>query len=151
MMRITLGYPQADEEMRILDSQRQQHPIDALAQVVSAEELMAAQQAVTQVYVDDLIKEYIVSLANATRKHPDIYLGVSPRGSLALFKASRARAAVLDRDFVIPDDIKALAEFTLAHRLIISPSARIKNVDSRAVLNEILDSVPVPGTRVRAR
>lgn len=151
MMRITLGYPQADEEMRILDSQRQQHPIGALAQVVSAEELMAAQQAVTQVYVDDLIKEYIVSLANATRKHPDIYLGVSPRGSLALFKASRARAAVLDRDFVIPDDIKALAEFTLAHRLIISPSARIKNVDSRAVLNEILDSVPVPGTRVRAR
>lgn len=151
MMRITLGYPQMDEEMRILDSQRQQHPIDALAQVVSAEELVAAQRAVTQVYVDDLIKEYIVSLANATRKHADIYLGVSPRGSLALFKASRARAAVLDRDFVIPDDIKALAESTLAHRLIISPSARIKNIDSRAVLNEILDSVPVPGTRVRAR
>lgn len=151
MMRITLGYPQPEQEMRVLDSQRSRHPINDLGQVVSGEELVAAQQAVTEVYVDELIKEYIVGLANATRKHPDIYLGVSPRGSLALFKTGRARAAVENRDFVIPDDIKALAESTLAHRLIISPSARIKNVDPRAVLNEILDATPVPGTRVRAR
>ena len=151
MMRITLGYPLPEQEMRILDSQRSHHPIGDLGQVISREELMAAQRAVTEVYVDELIKEYIVGLANATRKHPDIYLGVSPRGSLALFKAGRARAAVESRDFVIPDDIKALAESTLAHRLIISPSARIKNVDPRAVLNEILDATPVPGTRVRAR
>jgi MoxR-like ATPase len=151
IMRITLGYPQPDEEMRILDSQRQQHPIGALEQVVSAAELVAAQRAVTDVYVDDLIKEYIVTLSNATRKHPDIYLGASPRGSLALYKTCRARAAVLDRDYVIPDDVKLMAEATLTHRLIVSPSARIKNVDPRAVLNEILDSVPVPGTRVRAR
>jgi MoxR-like ATPase len=151
IMRITLGYPQPDEEMRILDSQRQQHPIGALEQVVSAAELVAAQHAVTEVYVDDLIKEYIVTLSNATRKHPDIYLGASPRGSLALYKTCRARAAVLDRDYVIPDDVKLMAEATLAHRLIVSPSARIKNVDPRAVLSEILDSVPVPGTRVRAR
>ena len=149
MMRITLGYPQPAQEVAILDSQRQQHPISALAQVVSGADLVAAQQAVTTVYVDDLIKEYIVALANATRKHADIYLGVSPRGSLALFKASRARAAVESRDFVIPDDIKALVEATLAHRLIISPSARIKNVDPRTILGEILDSVAVPGTRAR--
>ncbi|MER2600711.1 MAG: MoxR family ATPase [Caldilineales bacterium] len=151
MMRITLGYPQPEQEMRVLDSQRSHHPISDLGQVISGAELVAAQQAVTQVYVDDLIKEYIVALANATRKHPDIYLGVSPRGSLALFKAGRARAAVESRDFVIPDDIKVLADSTLAHRLIISPSARIKNVDPRTVLGEILDSVPVPGTRVRTR
>jgi MoxR-like ATPase len=151
MMRITLGYPQPDEEMRILDSQRQSHPIHELQQVISRDELVQAQLAVTEVYVDTLIKEYIVSLVNATRKHPDIYLGASPRGSLALYKTGRANAAVQGREYVIPDDIKLMAEPTLAHRLIVSPSARIKNVDPRAVLNEILDSVPVPGTRVRAK
>jgi MoxR-like ATPase len=151
MLRITLGYPDAGHEMHMLDTQRQAHPIDQLQQVVSIEELQTAQRAVTEVYVDDLIKEYIVALVNATRQHPDIYLGASPRGSLALYKTTRARAAVLDRDYVIPDDIKAMAEPALAHRMIVSPSARIKNVDSRAVLKEILDSVPVPGTRVRAR
>ena len=151
MMRITLGYPQPEEEMRILDSQRQSHPIHELQQVISRDELVQAQLAVTEVYVDTLIKEYIVSLVNATRKHPDIYLGASPRGSLALYKTGRANAAVQGREYVIPDDIKLMAEPTLAHRLIVSPSARIKNVDPRAVLNEILDSVPVPGTRVRAK
>lgn len=150
MMRITLGYPQPEEEMRILDSQRQSHPIHELQQVISRDELVQAQLAVTEVYVDTLIKEYIVSLVNATRKHPDIYLGASPRGSLALYKAARAHAAVDAREFVIPDDVKMMAEPTLSHRLIVSPSARIKNVDPRAVLKEILDSVPVPGTRVRA-
>jgi MoxR-like ATPase len=151
MLRITLGYPDAADEMHMLDTQRQAHPIDQLQQVVAIEELQAAQRAVTEVYVDDLIKEYIVALVNATRRHPDIYLGASPRGSLALYKTTRARAAVLGRDYVIPDDIKAMADPALAHRMIVSPSARIKNVDSRAVLKEILDSVPVPGTRVRAR
>ena len=151
MMSITLGYLEAEDEMRILDSQRRSHPISKLQQVVAAEELVAAQQAATEVYVDDLVKEYIVALVGATRKHPDIYLGASPRGSLALYKTSRAHAAVLGRDYVIPDDVKRMAEPTLAHRLIVSPSARIKNVDPRSVLAEILDSVPVPGTRVRAR
>ncbi len=151
MLRITLGYPNAGHEMQMLDTQRQSHPINQLEQVVSVEELQAVQHTVTEVYVDDLIKEYIVALVGATRKHPDIYLGASPRGSLALYKTTRARAAVLGRDYVIPDDIKAMAETALAHRMIVSPSARIKNVDSRAVLKEILDSVPVPGTRVRAR
>ncbi|MEZ4770324.1 MAG: MoxR family ATPase [Caldilineales bacterium] len=150
LLRTTLGYPEATQEMAILDSQRQSHPISRIAQVVSAEELVEAQRAVTDVYVDNLIKEYIVSLVGATRKHPDIYLGASPRGSLALYKAARANAAVDAREFVIPDDVKQMAEPTLSHRLIVSPSARIKNVDPRAVLKEILDSVPVPGTRVRA-
>jgi len=101
------------------------------------------------VYADPLIKEYIVSLVNATREHHDVYLGASPRGSLALHHAGQALAAMQGRDFVIPDDIKMLAEPTLAHRIIVSPSARIKNVDTRAVVREILDQVPVPGTRRR--
>jgi len=150
MMRLSLGYPSAADEIHILESQRQHHPIQDIGQAVSVEELLAAQDAVKQVYVDDLIKEYIVDLANATRHHPDIYLGVSPRGSLALFKTSRAYAALQGRTYVIPDDVKALLVLTFAHRLIISPSARIKNVESRAVVEEIAASVPVPGARVKA-
>jgi MoxR-like ATPase len=151
MMRVSLGYPSAADEMNILESQRKRHPIQDLEQVVPAAELLAAQSAVREVYADDLIKEYIVELANATRHHPDVYLGVSPRGSLALYKAARAYAALAERNYVIPDDVKALLEATFAHRLIISPSARIKNVEARAVVEQIASSVPVPGTRIRAR
>ncbi len=151
MLRISLGYPTQADEIAVLNSQQTHHPIEDIGQVVSAEELVLAQQAAKEVYMDDLIKEYIVQLTNATRKHPDVYLGASPRGSLALFKTARARAAMESRNYVIPDDIKALADFTLSHRIIISPSARIKNVDARAIMGEVLDSTPIPGTRVRAR
>jgi MoxR-like ATPase len=149
MMRISLGYPESDDEMTMLDRQQHSHPVTRLEQVVSAEELVGAQQSIREVYINDLVKEYIVKLVNASRRHPDVYLGSSPRGSIALYKTGQARAAILGRDYVIPDDIKALATVTLAHRLIISPSARIKNVDPRAVIQEILDSTPVPGARVR--
>jgi MoxR-like ATPase len=151
MMRVSLGYPLAADEISILESQREHHPVQDIEQVVSREELLAAQRAVRQVYVDDFIKEYIVTLANASRSHPDVYLGASPRGSLALFQASRAYAAVHERSYVIPDDVKVLLAVTFAHRLIISPSARIKNVDARTVVEEIGASVPVPGTRVKVR
>ncbi len=151
MMRLSLGYPSPADEMHVLDMQRERHPIDEIGQVVRDDELLAAQNAVKSIYADDLIKEYIVELANATRRHPDIYLGVSPRGSLALFRTSRALAALRGRTYVIPDDIKALLEATFAHRLIISPSARIKNVEARAVVEQISQSIPVPGTRMRAR
>jgi len=151
MMRIGLGYPSASNEIIVLDRQQHSHPVDEVEQVVSSDELVTAQKRIREVYIDDLVKEYIVGLVNATRKHPDVYLGASPRGSLALYKTGQARAAVLGRDYVIPDDIKALALETLAHRLIISPSARIKNVDPRAVIQEILDSIPVPGARVQSR
>jgi MoxR-like ATPase len=150
MLRVSLGYPESADEITMLDAQRDTHPVTRIGQVVSSDELLEAQRTVRQVYLDDLVKEYIVSLVNATRKHPDVYLGASPRGSIALYKTSQARAAVLGRDYVIPDDVKALTLPTLAHRLIISPSARIKNVDARGVVQEILDSIPVPGTRVRA-
>jgi MoxR-like ATPase len=149
MLRIQLGYPDKAQEMEVLGRQTQKHPIVELSQVVSVEELIAAQEAVRTVYVDDLVKEYIVDVVTATRNHPDIYLGASPRGSLALFMVSRAWAALQGRDFVLPDDVKYLVEGTLAHRLLISPSARIKNVTSSQILEETLRQTSVPGARVR--
>jgi MoxR-like ATPase len=149
LMRISLGHPKPEEEIRILDAQQYVHPLETIEQVVSVAELLEAQEQVKHIYVDPLIKEYIVSLVNATRNHPDVYLGASPRGSLGLYRTSQALAAIQGRDFVIPDDVKALAETTLAHRLIVSPSARIKNVDTRAVVQEVLGAVPVPGIRAR--
>lgn len=150
MLRVHLGYPGRKDEMTMLDAQRVAHPIEETTQVVSAQELTDAQNAVKDVYVDNLVKEYVLALVDATRKHPDVYLGASPRGSLALFKCSQARAAIEGRDYVIPDDIKALAEPALAHRLIISPAARLKNVDARSVIAELLNSVAVPGARAIA-
>jgi MoxR-like ATPase len=150
MLRVNLGYPSRADEAAILEAQRMIHPVHEIEQVVTVDELLAAQEQVKSVYVDELIKEYIVSLVDTSRHHPDVYLGASPRGSLALYKTAQAHAAIVGRDYVIPDDVKALAEATLAHRLIISPAARIKNVDPRELVHDLLDSVPVPGTRVRA-
>ena len=151
MMRISLGYPSTEDEMTMLDRQQHAHPVDRIEQVVSAEELITAQNQIKDIYIDDLVKEYVVRLVKATRKHPDVYLGSSPRGSIALYRTGQARAAILGRDYVTPDDVKSLSMVALAHRLIISPSARIKNVDPRAVIQEILDSTPVPGARVRPK
>ncbi len=150
LMRISLGHPKPEEEIRILDAQQFVHPVETIEQVVTVTDLLQAQEEVKRIYVDPLIKEYIVALVNATRNHPEVYLGASPRGSLALYRTSQVLAALQGRDFVIPDDVKALAEVTLAHRIIISPSARIKNVDTRTVVQEITSTVPVPGIRVRA-
>ena len=151
MMRINLGYPLKNHEVDMLTRQSDHHPIQDVDQVVTVEDLVEAQRAARTVYVDNLVKEYIVDLVNTTRDHPDIYLGASPRGSLALFNASRAWAAMEGRDFVVPDDIKLLAESTLAHRLIVSPSARIKNVNARQVIEDSLRHTPVPGARARSR
>jgi MoxR-like ATPase len=145
LLRLSLGYPSATEEVHVLERQQFAHPVDTLAQVVTVAELLAAQQAVRGIYVDGLIKTYIVELVGRTRKHPDVYLGASPRGSLALFRTAQARAALLGRDYVIPDDVKALAEAGLAHRIIVGPAARIKDVTARSIVQEILKTVPVPG------
>ena len=123
---------------------RHEHPVETLQKVIDIDELLSVQKAIRDIYVDPLVKEYIVSLVNATREHRDVYLGASPRGSLALHRTGQALAALQGRDFVIPDDIKVLAESALAHRIIVSPSARIRNVDTRLVVREILESVPVP-------
>lgn len=150
MMRVHLGHPSPADEIKILEAQQYAHPIEGIGQVIDAGELRAAQQEVRKAYVDPLVKEYIVELVNASRRHPDVYLGASPRGSLALFKAVQARAILEGRDYATPDDVKALALETLSHRLIIGPAARIKDVDQTAIMQELLRSVPVPGTRVRA-
>lgn len=149
LMRVQMGYPSPMEELTILSAQQYQHPIRNLQQVITVEELLNAQQAILQVYVADEIKQYIIALVNATRQHPDIYLGSSPRGSLALFRTAQARAAMAGRDYVIPDDVKALAETTLAHRVIVGPSARIKDVSSRVIVQDILNNTPVPGASGR--
>jgi len=150
LMRVSLGYPSPKDEMAILDSQQQNHPLERIERVMTIDELRELQQEINGVHVDNLIKEYIVDLVTASRRHPDVYLGASPRGALALYRTGRAWAALAGRDYVIPDDIKAMVQPVLAHRVIISPSARIKNVDARAVVDEIVRSTPVPGTRVRA-
>lgn len=149
MMRVQMGYPTPAEEIAILSSQQYQHPIHNLQQVIGVEDLIRAQQAITYVYVAEEIKQYIINLVTASRVHPDVYLGSSPRGSLALFRTSQARAAMAGRDYVIPDDVKQLAEVTLAHRIIIGPSARIKEISSRTIVREIVETTPVPGAAGR--
>ncbi len=147
LVRLSLGYPGRASEIDILNRQQYAHPLDSLEQAVDVAELIDAQSAVKQVHVDGLVKEYIVDLVEATRRHDDIYLGASPRGSLALYNTTRAWAALQGRDYVIPDDVKDLAEPTLAHRMIVSPAARMKGIDSRAVVRELLSVVQVPGGR----
>ena len=149
LMRIRLGYPDHNDEVAILDSQQYVHPLTKIEQVVDAEALTAAQEKLKDVYVDTLVKRYIVDIITQTRRHPDVYLGASPRGSLALYRTGQTRAAMLGRDYVLPDDVKALATPTLAHRLIISPSARLRDVTGETMMREILSTLPVPGARVR--
>jgi len=148
MMSIKLGYPRAEDEINILDSHQHHHPLEDLAQIMTADELVLIQQQVRSIHVDPSIREYIVALANATRNHQNIYLGVSPRGSLALFRASQALAAIRGRGYVIPDDIKLLVKPALAHRIIVTPAARVRSVTSAHILDEILQSVPVPNAWV---
>ena len=149
LLRVKLGYPEPPDEIAVLDSQQRVHPIAALEQAVTAADLLEAQAAIREIYVDPLVKSYIVEISNRTRKHPDIYLGASPRGSLTMFRSAQARAALQGRNYVIPDDVKTLAPFALAHRIIVSPSARIKDVDASALIVEILGSVAVPGGSVK--
>lgn len=148
MMSIKLGYPRAEDEINILDSHQHHHPLEDLAQIMTADELVLIQQQVRSIHVDPSIREYIVAIANATRNHQNIYLGVSPRGSLALFRAAQALAAIRGRGYVIPDDIKLLVKPTLAHRIIVTPAARVRSVTSAQILDEILQSVPVPNAWV---
>ena len=147
MLRIRLGYPQPIEEVVILDEQKRSHPLEDIEVVCSVDELRGMQDAIRDVYVDSTVSDYIVRLVNGTRNHPDVYLGASPRGSIALYRAGQALAGLLGRDYVIPDDIKALAEPALAHRLIIKTSASIHDVQSANVIRELLDSTPIDGIR----
>ncbi len=148
LLRIRLGYPAKDEEIEVLNRQQYSHPINSLEQAVSLEELVDAQEAVRAIYIDELVKEYIVDIVRQTRQHPDVYLGASSRGALAIYRLSQARAALLGRDYVLPDDVKALAGPALGHRIIVGPAARIKDIEPEQIVQEILDMTPVPGAQV---
>ena len=149
LLRVDLGYPDATDEVLIMDAQQHHHPIEDLQPVTTAEEVLGLQQAVGEIYIDPLVKQYIVSLVSATREHESVYLGASPRGSLALMRSTQAYAMLEGRDFVQPDDVKLLAYATLGHRVIVSPGARVRSIDSGQVVDECVERVPVPGVRAR--
>jgi MoxR-like ATPase len=149
IMRINIGYPSAADEVKIIDDQQFNHPIEELKPVASGFDLEKLQNAVRTVFVDELVKQYIVALVGATRNHPAIYLGASPRGSLALFRTAQARALLQGRDYVLPDDVKALAEPVLAHRLIVRLSDTSLDKSGRTIVKNLIDTIPVPGTLVR--
>ena len=145
LMRISLGYPNMEEELAIIEGQEQTHPIESLEAVANAQDIIGLQQAAKSIYVDRLVRQYIVSLIESTRNHREISLGASPRASLGLFRAARALALIQDRDYVIPDDIKMLAPGVIAHRIMLSPSARMRGIQSTGVVEDLLTNVPVPG------
>lgn len=145
LMRISLGYTTLANEMKILELQRHVHPIQDLEPVISLEEALTAQEKIKDVYVAESVKQYIVELVWETRKHPDVYLGSSPRGSLGLFRAGQAKAALEGRDYVLPDDIKYLAGSILSHRVVVNPAARLTDVNATQIVKEIVDSHAVPG------
>jgi MoxR-like ATPase len=145
LLRINIGYPAHAEEIAIVERQQYVHPIEQIDHVVDAADVLMLQETVKKIYVDDLVKQYIVSLVEATRHHPSIFLGSSPRGSLALFRTAQARALLEGRDFVLPDDVKALAEPALAHRSLLSSTGQSQGRNGQAPIAEILETVPVPG------
>jgi MoxR-like ATPase len=145
LLRIRLGYPGLSDEIKILELQQLHHPIEDLEPVINLEELQNMQQIVKTVYVAPIIKRYIVEMSRSTRDNGDVYLGSSPRGSLGLFKSGQAWAAIHGRDFVLPDDVKAIAEFVLSHRIMVNPSARLREISAAQIIQETLRSLPVPG------
>ncbi len=149
LMRVHLGYPSNTDEILMMDNQQVQHPIESLQQVTDPNEIGAVQRSIKEIYIDPLIKQYIVALVDTTRQHEAVYLGASPRGSLALSRAAQARALLDGRDFVIPDDVKELAYSALGHRVIVSPSARVKSISAADIISGCLERVPVPGMRAR--
>jgi len=150
IMRVRMGYPGTSEEIKILGGQQLQHPIEALKPVVNIKEMLKAISGVRNIYVSPAIQRYIVDLVGRTRNSNDVYLGASPRGSLALFRASQAWAALEGRDHVLPDDVKALAVAVLGHRIIVSPAARLRELSADRIVDEIVHSLPVPGGDYKA-
>jgi MoxR-like ATPase len=144
LVRLGLGYPNLEEEGRMLERLQLSHPIDDLGPVVSAADVLASQQAIREVYVDPRVRRYILEIVKATREHDDLHLGGSPRASIALFRTGQALAALGGRSFVLPDDVKRMAQPVLAHRLILRPESRLRKVSAAAVINEILTETSVP-------
>ena len=143
LMRLSLGYPSRQDERRILTNLWREHPITKLGRVVDGTDILSLQKRVWDVHVDDTLQEYVVVLAEGTRIHPDLALGVSPRGSLALLKAAQALAAIRGRDYVVPEDIKTLVPLTMSHRLILKPEAELRGRTSLTILEDLLEKTPL--------
>jgi MoxR-like ATPase len=138
LIRLSLGYPKEDDEIQILRNLRKQHPIETVAQVVDGTELLQLYDVASDVHVDGSLEKYIMAVVRATRDHPDLALGASPRGSLALYKTAQALAALRGRDYVVPDDVKTLVPLALAHRLILKPDSQLRGRTAERILDEIL-------------
>ncbi len=149
LIRLELGYPGPHDERSMMQRQLHGHPVGELAQVCEPQEVLALQAAVREVYVDVLVQEYVVKVVSATREHESVYLGASPRGSLALQRLAQARAVLEGRDYVLPDDAKKLAYPALSHRLILKAQARVKGATAEQTIAECVQGVPVPGIRPR--
>jgi MoxR-like ATPase len=142
-MRLSVGYPSRTDERQILSNLWREHPITRIGRVVDGQDLSVLQQRVWDVHVDTTLQDYIVALAEATRNHLDLMLGVSPRGSLALLKGAQALAAIRGRDYVLPEDIKTLVPLTLAHRLILRPEAELRGQTPQTILENVLEKTPL--------
>jgi len=143
LLKVSVGYPSPQDEGRILLNLQRQHPITTIGQVVDGGRLIDLQRLVWEVHVDETVRDYVIRLVGATRTHPDLALGASPRGSLALFKAAQALAALRGRDYVLPDDLKVLAVPALAHRLIVRPESALRGYTARQILDELLRVTPL--------
>ena len=148
-MRISLGYPNVDQEVAIMDQREQTDPIHQIKSVCTPAEIVELQTKASDVYIDPLVKQYIVNITQATRQHPEAALGVSPRASINLMKGGKSQALLNDRDYVIPDDIKDIATATLAHRILLTPSARMREVEQETVIADVLDAISIPGASTK--
>lgn len=145
MVCLTMGYPSAASEIDILKGREAHNPLDDVVQVASKEDLLTMQRLTEQIYIKESICQYIVKLAGATRKHPLITLGISPRGSLAVMKMAKAAAFLKNRDYVVPEDVELVFADTCAHRIVLSPKSKAGNASAANILEDILVSVPSPG------
>jgi MoxR-like ATPase len=146
-IRTKIGYPDEDGELSMLERLRAGHPVDALRGVTNATEIEQAQRAVTQIYVHDEIRRYIIRLVRATRAHPDVAIGASPRASIALFRTGQAMAAIRGWEYVTPDIVKMMAPSVLEHRIIMKPEARLNRRNAGHVIWELLEKMPAPAAK----
>jgi MoxR-like ATPase len=148
LLKMKMGYPEVDEEIEVLNRAQKVPPIEDLYSVIDLEGLLALQKEIKEVYVDETIKRYIVDIVNQTRRYPGVYLGASPRGSIALMKAAQAYAFMYGRDYVLPDDIQYLAPFVLSHRIILKSEAKFEGITAEEIVNRVIMRIPVPVQRL---
>ena len=148
LLSLGIGYPDRESEVKMLESQRRiTHPVTDLKQVVSAEDILSIQESITQVHVDPPVRDYLLSLVEATRQDPGLRAGISPRGSLALYRSSQALATVRNRDYVVPEDVKEMTPSVFSQRLLLSPEALVRGVRPERIISSVLDRVPAPEYR----